>query len=95
MCYNIFVSERSSAEISINQKKDVKMKTIADIMNCPKCGSENTYEYSTDEIEFCYDGTGHYYVDCACADCKHKWRLRMYFKYDVTSDSYFDRRIEK
>jgi hypothetical protein len=31
MCYNVFVSERSGAEISINQKEDVKMKTIADI----------------------------------------------------------------
>ena len=63
------------------------MRTIADIMDCPKCGSGNTYEYNTDEIEFGYDGTGHYYVDCACADCKHNWRLRMYFKYDVTSEN--------
>ena len=31
------------------------MRTIADIMTCPKCGSENTFEINTDEIEFGYD----------------------------------------
>ena len=40
-------------------------KTIYDSI-CPKCGSDNWYQYDTDEIEFSFDGTGHYYIDCHC-----------------------------
>ena len=30
---------------------------------CPKCGSDDWYQYDTDEVEFSFDGTGHYYID--------------------------------
>lgn len=61
------------------------MKTITDIMICPKCGSDNTYEYSVDEIEFCADGTGHYYSYCSCKDCDHNFKMCMEFDYSVTN----------
>ena len=60
------------------------MKTIADVMRCPNCNSENCYEYSMDEVEFSADGTGHYFVDCHCADCQKNFRLCTYFKYSIT-----------
>lgn len=59
-------------------------KTIDDVMICPNCKSDNCYEYSTDEIEFSGDGTGHYFVDCHCSNCKKDFRLRMFFKYTIT-----------
>ena len=37
----------------------MKKTTVIDIV-CPKCKSENWYEWSTDEISFDLDGTGHY-----------------------------------
>ena len=58
-------------------------KTIANKMTCPKCGSDNTYEYSTDEVMFDYDGTGHYMFYCSCKDCKHNWKAKMEFTYEV------------
>lgn len=61
--------------------------TILDALDCPECGSDNTYEYNTDEIEFSYDGTGHYYVDCQCKDCKNSFRRYIHFKYQITSYS--------
>lgn len=59
--------------------------TIDDVMICPKCNSSNTNSYSTDELEFDSDGTGHYYIDCRCADCGNYFRLYTHFKYDITS----------
>lgn len=61
------------------------MTTIDEVMICPKCNSNNTSEYSIDEIEFNSDGTGHYYVDCSCQDCGNHFRLYTNFKYDITS----------
>lgn len=58
--------------------------TIADAMECPKCGSPNCYEFSTDEINFDADGSGIYQVDCSCVDCKATFRLCMQFEYKVT-----------
>ena len=60
-------------------------KTIADIV-CPKCKSENWYQYSTDEIDFCADGTGHYRFDIHCNDCGKDSRVRFDFEYQVTSE---------
>ena len=59
-------------------------KTIDDVMICPKCKSDNTYGYSTDEIEFEGNGEGHYDVDCCCINCDTRFRLCMSFKYTVT-----------
>lgn len=61
--------------------------TIDEVMDCPNCGSDNTYSYSTDEIEFCNDGTGHYYIDCECKDCNQGFRRYIHFKYQITSYS--------
>ena len=60
-------------------------KTIADIMNCPVCNSENTYMYGHDDVDFGYDGTGHYMFYCSCKDCKHNWKAKMEFTYEVTN----------
>lgn len=57
--------------------------TLDDVMICPNCNSDDTYSYSTDEIEFDSDGTGHYYVDCTCRACKHNFRLYTTFKYEI------------
>lgn len=62
-------------------------KTIVDVMICPECGSEDTYEYDTDEIEFLADGTGHYYCYCSCRDCMKKFKMCMEFEYSVTKSS--------
>lgn len=59
-------------------------KTIDDVMICPNCNSDDTYSYSTDEIEFSYDGTGHYFVDCKCNKCNNNFRLYMRFNYNIT-----------
>lgn len=59
-------------------------KSVDDVMICPKCGSDNCYEYSTDELEFSSDNTGHYFVDCRCRDCSHGFRLYTRFKYELT-----------
>ena len=61
--------------------------TVADVMECRYCGSDNTYIYGTDEIEFEYDGTGHYYADCHCNSCGHGFRRYINFRYNVTSYS--------
>lgn len=58
--------------------------TIDNAMICPHCGGEDCYSYSTDEIEFSYDNTGHYHVDCHCNECGRGFRLYMKFKYEVT-----------
>ena len=57
-------------------------KTIADVI-CPKCKSENWYQYSTDEIDFCEDGTGHYRFDIHCNDCGKESRVSFDFEYQV------------
>lgn len=59
-------------------------KTIDDVMICPNCQSKNCYEYSTDEIEFSYDSTGHYFTDCHCKDCNDNFRLYTEFTYNIT-----------
>ena len=60
------------------------MKTVDDVMICPKCDSDNCYSYDTDEVEFEGNGTGHYYIDCKCKDCGQNFRLYTKFTYDVT-----------
>lgn len=60
-------------------------KTFDDVIICPKCGGEDTYSYDTDELEFGYDGTGHYYADCACKACGNHFHLYTYFKYEIIS----------
>ena len=64
-----------------------KKITIADVLDCPNCGSPNTYEYSTDEIEFSFDGTGQYNTDCRCKDCGISFRTYINFSYNITSFS--------
>lgn len=59
-------------------------KSVDDVMICPKCGSNNCFEYSTDEIEFSYDNTGHYFVNCRCKDCDKGFILYTRFKYELT-----------
>lgn len=62
----------------------MKTKTLADVMICPHCKSENCYEHSTDEIEFNSNGIGHYFVDCHCVECQKDFRLCTYFNYSIT-----------
>lgn len=62
-------------------------KAILDVP-CKKCGSENTYQFDTDETEFSYDGTGHYYVDYKCKDCGESFRVYFDFKYEITKATY-------
>lgn len=59
------------------------MKNIYDIMVCPECDSDNTYQYDDDEIEFSDDNTGHYRFFCKCQDCGTRFVKNMYFKYEV------------
>lgn len=68
----------------INETEKANKKSIDDVMICPYCGSEDCYEYCTDEIGFDSDGTGHYYVDCHCTDCNKNFRLCTEFEYSVT-----------
>lgn len=69
-----------------NSKKLDKHISNGDI-KCEKCGAEACYIYNTDEIEFSYDGTGHYYADCHCRRCDHDFRKYYSFKYEVTADN--------
>ena len=57
--------------------------TMADIV-CPKCKSENWYEWSTDEIGFEFDGTGHYRFLIHREDCKQDSVITMNFEYKIT-----------
>ena len=68
--------------------------TIADIV-CPKCKSENWYQYDTDEQEFCADGTGHYRFDIHCNDCGKNSRVSFEFEYHITNSQDTDHQTEK
>jgi hypothetical protein len=57
-------------------------KTIADIV-CPKCKSDNWYQYDTDECNFRCDGTGHYRFDIHCKNCKEYSRIFFKFTYAI------------
>jgi hypothetical protein len=59
-------------------------KSLDDVMICPNCESDDCYTYSTDEIEFSANCTGHYYVDCHCKNCGRNFRLYAEFNYSVT-----------
>lgn len=65
-------------------EKEEEAKSIDDVMICPHCQGEDCYEYSTDELAFHSDGTGHYYADCHCSQCGEDFRLHTKFKYSVT-----------
>lgn len=60
-------------------------KTIDDF-TCPECGSINCYECETDEVDFCFNGTGHYYVICHCVDCNNHFKQCYEFKYEITKE---------
>lgn len=55
---------------------------------CKHCGSENTYQYDTDETEFSDDGSGHYHVDYHCKDCNENFRVYFDFEYKITNVKY-------
>ena len=57
-------------------------KDITDYMICPNCGSEDSYLYDTDEVDFGYDNIGHYYFYCHCKNCGNDWKSTMNFKYE-------------
>lgn len=59
-------------------------ESIYDFIKCPHCGSDNANFTGTDEIDFNYDGTGHFYFDCYCNDCKKYFRAYTEFDYKVT-----------
>ncbi|MBQ0089488.1 MAG: hypothetical protein KBT27_09180 [Prevotellaceae bacterium] len=63
------------------------MKSIGDYLICDKC-EHDMYEYSTDEIYFSNDNTGHYFVDVWCPECGNHKRACIYFTYDIT-DFYY------
>lgn len=58
--------------------------TIADIV-CPKCKSENWYQYDSDEYDFCADGAGHYRFDIHCNHCGKNSRVSFKFEYHITN----------
>lgn len=58
-------------------------KTIEDVMICPNCGSDDCYQWDTDEIDFA-TGNEHYYVYCKCNSCNKNFKLCMNFKYEIT-----------
>ena len=58
--------------------------TMADIVR-PKCKSENWYEWSTDEISFDLDGTGHYNFLIHCNNCGKDSCIHMNFEYNITN----------
>lgn len=57
--------------------------TMADIV-CPKCKSENWYEWNTNEIAFDLDGTGHYDFLIHCNNCGKDNRIHIDFEYNIT-----------
>lgn len=57
-------------------------KTIEDIMVCPKCGSNDCYEFGVDEVDF-NSTNPHYSIDCHCKNCNIDFRLRMTFSYQI------------
>lgn len=61
--------------------------TFDDVRVCPYCESDDTYDFSTDELEFGWDGLGHYNVDCHCNKCNKNFRLYMKFEY-IVKESY-------
>jgi len=67
--------------------KDMIGKPILDIP-CKFCKSDDTYTYDTDETEFSYDGTGHYYADYHCKSCSKDFRVLFDFKYEITDAGY-------
>ena len=69
-----------SKEIKITNENKNDVDAVA---VCSKCGSNNTYQCDTDETEFSYDGTGHYYVDYKCKDCRKTFRVYIGFKYEI------------
>ena len=60
------------------------MKDTIDDIICTKCGSIDTTIIGTDEIEFNPDGTGHYFADVYCYDCKKSFRMCYNFEYKIT-----------
>jgi transcriptional regulator NrdR family protein len=54
-----------------------------DDVNCPKCGSNNTRSYDTDDLEFGNDGTGYLIRDHECKDCGKHFRVDNKFKYEL------------
>lgn len=69
-------------------RRDIMNKYIDENkIKCPNCGEHTAYVIATDEIEFNIDGTGHYFIDCACDHCDEAFRKYYYFKYEVTSES--------
>lgn len=68
----------------LDENEKSNKKSIDDVMICPYCKSEDCYEYSTDELAFDSDGTGHYYTDCHCNKCGEDFRLCTEFEYSVT-----------
>lgn len=79
---------RETANLIANDISDeiekANTKSIDDVMLCPFCNNDNCYEYSTDELAFETDCTGHYYVDCHCNECGKDFRLCTEFEYFVT-----------
>ena len=59
-------------------------KVLADIINCPKCGSDDVYSFNTDEFELeeCTNN-GHAVLNYYCKDCKHTYRVYVNFKYEL------------
>lgn len=80
--------DRETANLVANDVLDENNKfnqeSIDDVMICPYCNSEDCYEYSTDELGFDSDCTGHYYTDCHCKKCGEDFRLCTEFEYSVT-----------
>lgn len=58
--------------------------TIVDI-NCPYCGSNATYIYGVEWIDFMRDGTGNYSPNVHCNDCNRNFQMWYNFKYKMTN----------
>lgn len=60
-------------------------KFLGDCAICPKCQSDDTYSYSTDEFELDeVSDKGHANIDYRCKDCGKNFRVCVKFTYNIT-----------
>lgn len=60
-------------------------KTIADLMICPNCGSDNCFCYDYD-VHFVKGDLldAHAIMKCDCKDCHKSFQIGFQFEYNIT-----------
>lgn len=71
----------------MDKLSDMIGSSITDVP-CKFCGSINTGQCDTDEIDFECTGKGHYYVDYYCGTCRKHFRVYFDFEYAITKATY-------